>query len=208
MRPQFLVLLILFASRSFGQDVSIPDYRGDKDSFQKIQDKTLRKELALITIEGNDEASAKTRLIKVPVHKFSSNSATFKKDTISVTISAGTFDRRKHKLHYVENNLVRIDNKAFWGTDGGLPKHTIQSVRVTIGNDVIEIPISAWTDLFEPNLCWTASKNTECHTKLYVSPDKRRLYIYMLNSDGAGGYEVTWIVQDKKYLRRVVDYGF
>ena len=30
----------------------------------------------------------------------------------------------------------------------------------------------------------------------------------MLNSDGKNGYEVTWVLQDKKYLRRVIDYGF
>jgi hypothetical protein len=30
----------------------------------------------------------------------------------------------------------------------------------------------------------------------------------MLNSSGKGGYEVTWIIEDKKYLRRVIDYGF
>lgn len=29
--------------------------------------------------------------------------------------------------------------------------------------------------------------------------------ISMLNSDGAGGYEITWIIQNRKYLRRVVD---
>jgi hypothetical protein len=44
--------------------------------------------------------------------------------------------------------------------------------------------------------------------KIFISPDKKRIYIYSTHSDGAGAYEVTWIIQDKKYLRRVVDYGW
>jgi len=30
----------------------------------------------------------------------------------------------------------------------------------------------------------------------------------MLNGTGTGRYEVTWVIQDKKYLRRVVDWNF
>jgi hypothetical protein len=29
-----------------------------------------------------------------------------------------------------------------------------------------------------------------------------------MHSDGAGAYEVTWVIQNKKYLRRIVDYGY
>ena len=36
----------------------------------------------------------------------------------------------------------------------------------------------------------------------------RKYYIYMLNGEGAGRYEVTWVIQDKHYLRRVVDWNF
>jgi hypothetical protein len=30
----------------------------------------------------------------------------------------------------------------------------------------------------------------------------------MLNKDEYGSYEVTWVIQDNKYLRRVIDFGF
>jgi hypothetical protein len=46
------------------------------------------------------------------------------------------------------------------------------------------------------------------YNKVFVSPDKKKVYIYMLNRDNLGSYEVTWVIQDKKYLRRVVDFGF
>jgi hypothetical protein len=34
------------------------------------------------------------------------------------------------------------------------------------------------------------------------------MYVYMLNRDDTGSYEITWVIQDRKYLRRVLDYGF
>jgi hypothetical protein len=30
----------------------------------------------------------------------------------------------------------------------------------------------------------------------------------MLNGEGNGRYEVTWVIENKHYLRRVVDWGF
>jgi len=30
----------------------------------------------------------------------------------------------------------------------------------------------------------------------------------MLSMDDRGSYEVTWVIQDKQYIRRVVDFGF
>jgi hypothetical protein len=33
------------------------------------------------------------------------------------------------------------------------------------------------------------------------------MYIYMVNNEAIGKYEVTWILQDNKYVGRVVDSG-
>ncbi len=46
------------------------------------------------------------------------------------------------------------------------------------------------------------------HNSVLVSADGRKIYIYMLKRESGGSYEVTWVIQDKKYLRRVVDFGF
>ena len=43
---------------------------------------------------------------------------------------------------------------------------------------------------------------------IVLSPDKKKIYIYMLNRDELGSYEVTWVIKDKQYLRRVVDFVF
>lgn len=197
-----VIIFIVFTTLSitcFGQEVAIPDYRGDKESFKKIKDKILRKELATFTIEGSNGNKPSLELKQVPLIKSDQRYSLFQKDSFQVIITTGTFNKSKHKIQYVDKYVVKIDNKPFWGTDGGLPTRTINSVYIIIGKDTISIPTTKMNDLYNPNLF---------ATNVYFSRDRKRLYIDMINSDGAGGYEVTWIIQDKKYSRRVIGYGF
>lgn len=154
--------------------------------------------MATFTIEGSDENNPTLKLKEIPSVKSGKTYSIFHKDSIKVIITTGNFDKSKRNILYIDKYVVKIDNKPFWGTDGGLPTKTIKSVQAIIGKDTIPIPKSKFNDLYNPNLSGT----------VYISSDKSRLYIYMINSDGAGGYEVTWIIQNKKYLRRVIGYGF
>ena len=135
---------------------------------------------------------------------------TFSNDTAIIQITIGAFDPTKHKVSWYDDKYaVKLDNKPFWGTPHTVPKHTITSVVAIIGSDTLVVPPAAYFDLYEPHLFYTdakGSKKTYCN--VYRSADSRRYYIYMLNGDGAGRYEVTWVIQDKQYLRRVVDWDF
>jgi hypothetical protein len=106
--------------------------------------------------------------------------------------------------------VIRIDNKPFYGVDGQMPQKAIASISVLAGGDSVKIPVTAFSDLYEPRFCGNdiSSGKISCNTRVYLSNDKRKIYIYMLNSSGRGGYEVTWVIEDKRYLKRVIDYGF
>jgi len=119
---------------------------------------------------------------------------------IIVSVKTGIFDRTKHKLGYEEKYLLKIDGKPYYGDYGKLPKTTMEAITVIMGTDTIYMPPAAIADLYNPVF--------NSADAVYFSADKRRLYVYMLNKDNAGSYEVTWIIQDKKYLRRILDYGF
>lgn len=205
----FTCICLLFFAASFAQD-EIPNYRSKRENFLKMTEKDLRADLATFTLGGLDEASGKDPLPYVPVVAYSSDSVLLQKDNIRVVIKAGTFDKSKHKiLLYDEKYVTKIDNKPYYGVIGKMPLTTIQSVLVTIGRDTIHIPAAAYTDLYNPAFCRPgANAKTKCNTGVYFSKDNHRMYIYMLNGDGREGYEVTWIIQDKQYLRRVVDWDF
>lgn len=47
-------------------------------------------------------------------------------------------------------------------------------------------------------------RDNQC--KVFRSEDKKRIYIYILNSDLKNNYEVIWIIKDDKYYTRAVNY--
>jgi hypothetical protein len=189
-----------------------PDYRSKKDNFSRMQEKDIQNDLASFTMAGVDQSMGKLLLQTIPVKDYSDKHISFAGDfagnNIQVTITAGVFFPTKHKLTIMDKHLLRIDNKAYFGNYGKVPSVSIAAVTLLINNDTIAIPAEAFSDLYNPSFFYKdETGKIKSHDNVYFSADKRNIYIYMLNPDDSGGYEVTWVIQDKKYLRRVVDFG-
>jgi hypothetical protein len=210
MRIIFSILLCSIIHISFAQDDDMPDYRSKKDNFLKMQEKDIRADLSQFTFGGIGESLTKHKLDAVPVISSKDDQIIFSNDTATVQITTGAFDPTKHKVTwYNDKYAVKLDNHAFFGTENTLPKHSITSVVAIIGGDTVVVPQAAFVDLYEPHLYYTDPKGkTKTYCNVYMSADRRKYYIYMLNGNGTGRYEVTWVIQDKHYLRRVVDWGF
>jgi hypothetical protein len=210
MRIILSVLLCFALNLCFAQDDDIPDYRSKKDNFLKMQEKDIRADLSQFTFGGISESLIKHKLEALTVESVSNDIIVFSNDTVSIGITTGNFDPTKHKVTwYADKYAVKLDNRPFWGTENTVPKHTITSLVAIIGLDTVIVPQAAFADLYEPHLYYTdkgGNKKTYCN--VYMSPNHRNFYIYMLNGDGRGRYEVTWVIQDKHYVRRVVDWGF
>jgi hypothetical protein len=199
--------LLLFSTHVFCQD-SFPDLHGDKETFDKVKNKTLQSELATFTDAGSKLKKNNIKLTKIPLKNYSSTYSFFASDSVKFKIIIGKFNRTIHKIGYINGEVYKIDNESFYGTDGEIPKNQINSISVIIGSDTIKIPKIAYDDLYEPNLTWKEGSETVGTLRIYSSIDRKRFYIYMGNSDGAGFYEATLIIRDKKYIGRVVDSGF
>jgi len=210
MRIILPILFFLTSLTSLSQDREFPDFRSKKDNFLRMQEKDIRADLASFTMGGMDESVGKGKLFNIPATNFGTDFITFSGSDIQVTIKSGTFDKSKHKLQMFQNKwLVRIDGKPYYGNYGEVPRTTIESVTVLVGKDTVQIPATAYFDLYEPDFTYRDATGTvKSYNKVYLSPDNKKIYIYMLNRDDYGSYEVTWVIQDKQYLRRVVDYGF
>lgn len=215
MRIPALLLFILITSYGKAQSDDYPDYRSKKEWFSKIYDAPdIKRDLASFTFAGIDESAGKLPLKSIPLAGDAFNFLRFEGEGITVKIVTANFDASKHKLSYYanpDNNqkyLVRIDNKPFYGAYGTLPKTGIERISVVIDHDSIAIPPAAYADIFNPSLTYSEAGVEKHINDVFRSPDGHRLYIYMLKRDDKGSYEVTWVIQDKKYLRRVLDYGF
>lgn len=204
-----LCLLVVFAGAQ-AQDESLPDLRNKRESFTKYPKGEIRDDLATFTIGGIDERLGKDPLPKLPATDYNMHSITFEGDKQKVVITSGTFEASKHKLfyYYDKKYLVKIDGKPYYGDYGSIPTTTISSVNVILNNkDTVAIPPAAYADLFHPEFTYSEGGTIKTHNAVYLSKDKHRMYIYMVNNEAIGKYEVTWILQDNKYVGRVVDSG-
>ncbi len=207
--PLFMTWLFSLGSlASLAQDLDYPDFRSKKDNFSKVRETAVRADLASFCLSGVDESIGKAVLRNLPVKDYGNNFMQFEGENIQVMILTGVFDPSKYKIARQESHVLKINGHPYYGGNyGDLPRTTIQSVTVLIGKDTIPIPKEAYADLFEPSFSYNQGGSVKSRNNVYLSADKSRIYIYMLNTE-SGGTEYTWIIQDKQYLRRVVDFGF
>lgn len=208
MKKGFLALLTCcFFSGVFSQD--IPDYRTNKENVLRMREKDLRQQVATFTFAGIEEAMGRKPLEVIRPTSYNNEEIFFNGADIKVHIRKGPFIKETAKIDmYDEKYPVKINKKPFYGSFGRMPATRIESVTVLMGGDTIAIPPAAYADLYNPAFTYRdKSGAVKSLNGVYFSPDKRNVYIYLLSRNGNDGYEVTWIIQDKKYLRRVLDYG-
>jgi len=186
-----------------------PDYRSKRELFTRIIEKDIRSDVASFSMGGIEESVGKPPLRSLSVSNAGSNFIAFQGDNISVEIKAGIFNPAKHRLgFYDEKYLVKIDNKGYFGDYGKLPRTTIEQVTLIINRDTVNVPQVALYDLYNPIFSYKEKGQEKSNNNVFISADGKRTYVYMLKREAGGSYEVTWIFQDGKYLKRVVDFGF
>lgn len=202
----FLPILLLCSTLCLAQDDEFRDFRNKKDNFIKVSQKDIRAELASFLMAGIDESITKLPLKSVPVKAYGSNYMTWANDQVQVTIKTGTFDPSKHKIMLEEKHVVKIDGKPYYGNYGEMPRTTIESITVLVGKDTVAIPPTAYFDLYEPSFFYQDKDgSSKTRNGVFLSNDGNTFYIYLLNTSFKGN-EYTWVIRDKQYLRRVVDF--
>lgn len=201
------VIFAMSAMTAKAQD-DLPDVRRKTESFQRFKIPEMRKDIATFALAGISESVGALPLPKISYTRLANDSIVFEGDHIEVKIKLASFDPSKHKLSYDEKFLVRIDRKPYYGDYGKLPKTAISEISVLINKDTVAIPPAAYNDLFNMQFSYLDKGVERTTDAVYTSKDGSRIYIYLLCKDNSGSYEVTWIIQDGKYFRRVLDYGF
>ena len=203
------IILIFISGASKAQNDLHPDYRSKRELFTRIIEKDIRSDIAAFSMGGIEESVGKLPLRSLPVAATGPDFIQFEGEGIQVSIKAGVFEPLKHKLGYYDDKyLVKIDNKPFFGDYGKIPRTTIQQVRMIFNRDTILVPQAAMSDLYNPIFTYKDGGVEKSYNNVFISADGKRIYVYMLKRETGGSYEVTWIFQDKKYLKRVVDFGF
>lgn len=228
MKLFFIICLTITASFAYGQFAIISDkdgfcnVRSSPEKSNNVIDKLANGHLVyclpnrtnwtdIVYSKYNKDLNGqvyKDRLIfvssflKIPILTEANNKITLQKGSVKVVVTKQKFDKTKHKFSFnkaAKDQIELVDNKKYWGSDGGIPTREYKSIEVNIGQRKMSLPKVAFENLYEPSL-----DNTQ------VNYDKTNdiVYIQSMNSDGAGGYEVIWKIEKGVYKDRFIAYGF
>ncbi len=215
-RMLILCSLLSIGLVGFTQDKGyfvVPDFKGEVESFFSVKDSVLRSEIGSFTFTGSLLGmTGRAPLFEFGLLAQSNNNLTLYHEEIKVHFGASSFDPFYHRLEYHGSGgyLYKINGRSFWGIDGRIPEMKLEILRVFFGNQIFEIPRSAYQDIYEPNFCRRSRffGPVECASRAFLSVDRKRLYIYMRNGRIPSLYEVTWIISEGRYVGRVVDYAY
>ncbi len=211
----FMVIVAWSLHQVYSQTdvVVVPDSKGLYESFFSLKDSTMRAEIGSFSFIGSIVGlSNNVSLREFGVQSQTNYSITLILDDLKIHIVRGPFNQALHRLSYYGpfGYVYKIDGRFFWGFDGRVPNQKLYAVYVYFGQERLELPQSAFRDIYEPNFCTPRRlfRSEQCHTRAFLSEDGNRIYIYMLNSKIPSLYEVSWIINDKRYIGRVVDYAY
>jgi hypothetical protein len=211
MKIRLVIACLLCSSLGMAQlNEDITDTRNKREGYLRLPKSGIRLELAGFTMSGIEESVGKLPLDKMPYTSQGPQFMRFENETIKAAVTTEVFDPSKVKLEYDEKYLIKINKKTYYGGYPNLPKTKVSSVSFIIGKDTVAIPATAYSDLYNLNLTYKDKGGKERSlNSVYFSKDKRTIYLYLYSKDTSyanASYEVTFVIQDKKYLRRVVDY--
>jgi len=115
---------------------------------------------------------------------------TDKNFTFEYTIS--DFEKEMKIIDYNQDDFLYINGLPIWGTDGNLPKTQVDSIHVSIDGKTININPLFYSDIFECDNNFEIYFKDDCY------------FVNQWNSDGAGGYQITWVFTLNGLKQRLV----
>jgi hypothetical protein len=101
------------------------------------------------------------------------------------------FDSSKHRVRLGkvgELLVTRVDGRVALGTDGGMPAVEIESFRFFFDGREVPVPRRLYSDCFNPS-------TQAGGLALKFGQDAQSVFVFMQGSDGAGVYDVVWVLR-------------
>jgi ribosomal protein S8E len=176
--------------------------QGPDLALSDVQDLTIRAEIAGTgPYQERSEEDHDMLLVAVPLTSWSPGHVEFRGEGLRVRLEAQPFDDvRGVKLR---NGNAELDRAPIigWCNDD---QHTrLSRMEVVMDGSVVQVPVSAFTDLFDLPLTREHGGVQLCAA--WRSRDGWRTYVQAQVGDDAHALIVTWVMEDGRYLQRIVD---
>ncbi|TPE44901.1 hypothetical protein [Pontibacter mangrovi] len=222
MKKLILLLLLLNFTTAQAQVAIIQD----KDGFTSVREKPSSKAQIIHQLKPNevfwynyDENNANGDWVAVfiPTNKYSLNgnlcstqpyftgyihkSKLLPLDKLKPYTSLGftfhystkKFDPNSHYIDYRDGKIVTaVDGRHPWGTDGNMPVTEVEAMVVSVNGKSIDVPKHLYMDIFE------------CDNEFQVYENGDTYFVHQWNSDGAGAYEIVWVLTNWGLTQRLV----
>lgn len=130
---------------------------------------------------------------------------------ILVEVKATEFDSSKSKIQKFQQEKFKtltekIDGQFAFGATYVNPEMQISSVEISIGNNKIAIPDSAFSNFYNPNFC--SFGGFDKRISVFTSLNEQYIYLYVYGGMAAGTYFAKLIFDHKEFKAKwVVDYA-
>jgi len=115
------------------------------------------------------------------------------KEEVQLEYILSDFDSKNNIIDYHEDDLATwINGRPVWGTDGNLPSIAVTGLNARVGSTSIEISPALYGDIYQCDNQFKAYKRGDSY------------FLYQSNSDGAGYYEIVWVLTQKGLKQRLV----
>lgn len=102
----------------------------------------------------------------------------------------GAFDAPRHRITHGREGvrMLEVDGRVALGVDETVPRVGIKSVEFYFDGMRVAVPRGLYSDCFDPNFekDYFAVKNGD---------DGASVLVFMAGGDGAGGYQVIWVLR-------------
>lgn len=111
---------------------------------------------------------------------------------LSFAYDTKPFSEENKIIDYSDNWIIAINGLHPWGADGQKPKIEIEKLNVKIKGNKIYVPQVLISDIYE------------CDNNFNIYKVGKTFFIHQWNSDGAGAYEIVWVVTESGIIQRLV----
>lgn len=116
-------------------------------------------------------------------------------DAFQFEYTIAPFDSTGRVIGRMDGFVDYIDGRRIWGTDGSFPRTEVSEIKVSANGPSIEIHPVFYRDLFE------------CTNSFKVYRNGDAWFVWQMNSDGAGAYELVWVFTKSGLKQRLVGRG-